>query len=77
LRTRTNFDIETVAVEALEKAVMFGHIDLRPQQAETVAERLYLLLNQYTEENNELKLKLKTAEAEIKMLRAVIKAFTI
>jgi len=77
MATRSNFDIETVAIEALEKAVMFGHIDTRREQAETVSERLYLLLNQYTEENAELKLKLQTAEAEIKMLRAVIKAFTI
>lgn len=71
--TRTSIDIELVALEAIEKAIITGHIDISKQEAETVAERLYLLLNQYEEENNDLRTRLQRAEAEIAELRSHLK----
>lgn len=66
---RTSVEIEIAALEALENAIKSGHIDTSWQERESVAERLYMVLNQYEEENNELRIRLQRAEGEITDLR--------
>lgn len=56
---RESSQIELAAFEAINKAIETGFIDIRPQQAENIIEGLYMLLNQYKEENDELKAKLQ------------------
>jgi predicted RNase H-like nuclease (RuvC/YqgF family) len=68
-RERSSIEIEVAALEALEKAISSGHIDTRHQERESVAERLYIVLNQYEEENNELRIKVQRVEVENQDLR--------
>jgi predicted nucleic acid-binding Zn-ribbon protein len=68
-RERSSIEIEIAALEALEKAISSGEIDTRFQERESVAERLYIVLNQYEEENSDLRIKLQIAEEEITTLR--------
>lgn len=68
-RERSSIEIEVAALEALEKAISSGQIDTRFQERESVAERLYIVLNQYEEENNELRIKVQRMEVENQDLR--------
>lgn len=67
---RSSTEIELVALEVIQKAITTGHIDISREQAESVAESLYVLLNQYEEENTKLRLMLQRAEQEIAQLRS-------
>jgi response regulator of citrate/malate metabolism len=68
-RGRTSIEMEIAALEAIEKAISSGHIDTRMQERESVAERLYMVLNQYEEENHELRSQVRIAQEEIEALR--------
>jgi broad-specificity NMP kinase len=68
-KVRTSSDIESAALEAIENAIRNGQIDTRGQERESVVERLYMVLNQYEEENNELRAKLQSASEQISLLR--------
>lgn len=68
-RGRTSLEIEIAALEAIEKAISSGHIDTRMQQRESIAERLYIVLNQYEEDNKALRAELQIAKEEVDALR--------
>lgn len=70
---RSSTEIELVALEAIQKAIETGHIDISKEQSESVAESLYILLNQYEEENNKLRLRVQRLEQELAQLRLTTK----
>jgi hypothetical protein len=69
MQRRDSTQIEVAALEAINKAIATGFIDVRREQSESVAERLYMLLNQYEEELADLRTQLLRAQLEIESLR--------
>lgn len=69
MQRRDSRQIEVAALEAINKAIATGFIDVRREQSESVAERLYMLLNQYEEELADLRTQLLRAQLEIESLR--------
>lgn len=74
VQRRDSRQIEVAALEAINKAIATGFIDVRREQSESVAERLYMLLNQYEEELADLRTQLLRAQLEIESLRQELKA---
>lgn len=74
MQRRDSRQIEVAALEAINKAIATGFIDVRREQSESVAERLYMLLNQYEEELADLRTQLLRAQLEIESLHKELDA---
>ena len=70
---RSASEIEEAALEAFNNAKERGHIDLRFEQAQGVAEGLYILLEQQEEEKKKLQTALKQERVQIRDLQTELR----
>lgn len=66
---RSSSEIELIVLEAIQKAKDGGFIWNPANNVENIIEYLYIVVDQYKEENNKLRLRVQRLEQEIAELR--------